>query len=102
MGLLEQLQHIETQVNQLKEANEKLRKENAELQLSTAKLSEELKRSKQQLLIVEETNKISKLAQGVIPEENKEAVKNLLNELINEVEDCLKLVKDYKIDNHGL
>ena len=93
MDLLARLENIEKFVQELKEKHNILETENAQLIAKNKKL-EDLVNSKQlEIVNLEETNKISKLAGSVPPNQDNSDLKHQIDLILTEIDNCLTLVK---------
>ena len=92
MELLQRLERIEEYVKNLKTKHDNLLTENVQLKRKVKNLEELLETKNQQLLNLEETNKISKLA-GSVSNSNKSILKEQIDILLQEIDNCLTLVK---------
>jgi predicted nuclease with TOPRIM domain len=93
MNMLKRLENIELLASQLKEKCDIVEGENNKLLKENAELREELSNKKLELLNLAETNKISKLAEGVTNNQDKTELKSQIDLLIKEIDSCLNLVK---------
>lgn len=93
MELLNKLERIEQGILSLKEKSKSLALENKELKTEIATLREEIVRKTEAINNLEEQNKIAKLAEGLNPDEDSSALKEQLDTLIAEIDQCIKLVK---------
>jgi hypothetical protein len=77
--LMEELQMLRNEVNQLKNEKEKLKKEIVEKQ--------------QSIEILEEKNKIAKLAEGIhLSKLDMKSVKTEVNRQLREIDECIRLL----------
>ncbi len=77
--LMEELQLLRNEVNQLKNEKEKLKKEIIEKQ--------------QSIEILEEKNKIAKLAEGIhLSKLDMKSVKTEINRQLREIDECIRLL----------
>ena len=77
--LMEELQMLRNEVNQLKNEKEKLKKEIEEKQ--------------QSIEILEEKNKIAKLAEGIhLSKLDMKSVKTEINRQLREIDECIRLL----------
>jgi|688.fasta_scaffold257466_2 hypothetical protein len=77
--LMEELQMLRNEVNQLKNEKEKLKKEIIEKQ--------------QSIEILEEKNKIAKLAEGIhLSKLDMKSVKTEINRQLREIDECIRLL----------
>ena len=77
--LMEELQMLRNEVNQLKNEKEKLKKEIVEKQ--------------QSIEILEEKNKIAKLAEGIhLSKLDMKSVKTEINRQLREIDECIRLL----------
>jgi regulator of replication initiation timing len=77
--LMEELQMLRNEVNQLKNEKEKLKKEIVEKQ--------------QSIEILEEKNKIAKLAEGIhLSKQDMKSVKTEINRQLREIDECIRLL----------
>lgn len=93
MELFARLENISLHIRMLKQrcselqaANESLQKENEQLKINIKNTSEELEN-------LAETNKIAKLAQTYSSNIDTAADKTQLDELIRDIDDCIKFIK---------
>ncbi len=93
MELFARLENIEFHIKQLKTKCDILERENEQLKISNLSLKTQIETKTQYLLNLEETNKISKLAQsaGVAPDNSE--FKKQIEQIIKEIDQCLTLVK---------
>ena len=93
MEILARLEHIAFNVKELKKKCERLEVENIQLQETNARLEGVLKNKQTELNELLEKNKISKLAQGVGQNGNRDSLKQQLDQVITEIDQCLQLIK---------
>ena len=93
MELLNKLELIEQGILSLKEKSKSLELENKDLKAEIISIREEMVRKTEAINNLEEQNKIAKLAEGLKPNEDSSALKEQLDALIEEIDQCIKLVK---------
>ncbi len=93
MSVLEQLQNIENLALKLKEKCVLLEEQHDQMAKENARLKEDLNKKEVELHNLAETNKISKLAEGVANNSDNTALKAEIDRMIKEIDSCLKLVK---------
>ena len=93
MEVLARLENITFHIKQLKQKCALLEKENEQLKLSNQNLEQEVQDKTRALVNLEETNKISKLAQGTRSSDDTAEFKNHIDQLVKEIDKCLVLVK---------
>jgi hypothetical protein len=88
-----QLVQLKLKVEKLINLHNRLVNENNQLKLVQNQLNEDLKNSQQQLLNLEEKNKLIKMAQAVSGnDQNTRDLKLKINEYIREIDKCLALI----------
>ncbi len=93
MEILARLENIEFFVKQLQTKCRRLEDENENLTSENEKLKKTLNKKELELVNIEETNKISKLAQGVSNKYGNQELKKQIDLIIKEIDSCLTLVK---------
>ena len=93
MEVFARLENISFHIKQLKSKCALLEKENEQLKLSNKNLEDELLEKRRAIDNLEETNKITKLAQGSKSTEDKAEFINHIDQLVKEIDKCLILVK---------
>ncbi|MEY2924511.1 MAG: hypothetical protein RLZZ337_1059 [Bacteroidota bacterium] len=93
MELLARLENIAFYVRQLKAKCDDLETKNAALSQEVAHLKTELGKKDIEIQNLEETKKISKLAEGVGQTNDRDELKAQIDSLIREIDNCLVLVK---------
>ena len=93
MELFARLENIEFHIKQLKSKCTILEDANEQLKIENKILNQELETKTQILLNTEETNKISKLAESAGSSTDSSAFKIQIDQLIQEIEQCLILIK---------
>ena len=88
-----QLVQLKLKVEKLINLHTQLVKENQQLKLIQTQLTEEIKRSHQQVADLVEKNKLIKMAQAVSgTDQNTRDLKLKINEYIREIDRCLALI----------
>ena len=88
-----QLVQLKIKVEKLINLHTQLVKENQQLKMIQSQLTEEIKRSHQQVADLEEKNKLIKMAQAVSgTDQNTRDLKLKINEYIREIDRCLALI----------
>jgi predicted nuclease with TOPRIM domain len=93
MELLARLENIAFYVKELKAKCDDLEAKNSVMSREIERLQTEVKQKDEQILNLEETKKISKLAEGVTANGDKDELKAQIDSLIREIDNCLVLVK---------
>ncbi len=93
MELFARLENIEFHINQLKKKCNILQTENDQLQAENRELERKLHKTNQEILGLEETNKLTKLAQSISLSPDNTALKRQIDQIIKEIDQCLILVK---------
>jgi regulator of replication initiation timing len=93
MELFARLENIEFHINQLKQKCNVLQTENDQLRIENKDLERQIYKTTQELHGLEETNKITKLAQSTSPSADNTALKQQIDQIIKEIDQCLILVK---------
>ncbi|MFY0644626.1 MAG: hypothetical protein JXR19_09200 [Bacteroidia bacterium] len=93
MSLIDRLNHIENKLKSLQNERNQLQHDNLELEKRIGELEAKLENSNAAILNLEEQNKIIKLAGGLSSNQDNEAVRQQIDDLIKEVDHCIKLVK---------
>ena len=93
MELLARLENIAFYVKELKAKCDDLEAKNSVLSREIERLQTEVKQKDEQILNLEETKKISKLAEGITANGDKDELKAQIDSLIREIDNCLVLVK---------
>ncbi len=93
MELFARLENIEFHIKQLKSKCIILENANEQLLLENKSIRQKLENTTQALLNTEETNKISKLAESAGSSTDSSAFKIQIDQLIQEIEQCLILIK---------
>lgn len=93
MEVLARLENIAFSVKQLQEKCKQLEIENQSLVEKNAELEDVLKNKQSELNELIEKNKISKLAQGIRQNEERESLEKQLDQMIGEIDHCLRLIK---------
>ena len=93
--LLEQLAEIQKKVNRLKQQLESEQAKVQQLEAKTTCLEQELALQKNACRELEETNKISKLANAItLSHTDVEQHKKLISQYIREIDTCIRLLSD--------
>ncbi|MFY8021559.1 MAG: hypothetical protein ACOVP1_10185 [Bacteroidia bacterium] len=88
-----QLQEIKLKVIYLVEELQTLKKEVNELKKEKEKLKKELEEKQQSIEILEEKNKIAKLAEGIhLSKLDMKSVKTEINRQLREIDECIRLL----------
>lgn len=93
MEVLARLENIAFSIKQLQEKCKQLEIENQRLVEKNAELEDVLKNKQSELNELIEKNKISKLAQGIRQNEERESLEKQLDQMIGEIDHCLQLIK---------
>jgi hypothetical protein len=93
MDLLDRLEQIELRIKSLQNKCEVLDAENKELKQLNLDLKADLDSKNEAIINLEEQNKIAKLAEGLSNNEDGQALKEQLDQLIIEIDQCINLVK---------
>ena len=93
MELFARLENIEFHIKQLKSKCEVLETKNEQLTIENQQLKKKLENNTQELLNFQETNKISNLAQSASLATDTTEFKKQIDQLIQEIDQCLTLVK---------
>lgn len=93
MEVLARLENIAFSIRQLQEKCKQLEIENQRLVEKNAELEDVLKNKQSELNEFIEKNKISKLAQGIRQNEERESLEKQLDQMIGEIDHCLRLIK---------
>ena len=93
MELFARLENIEFHIKQLQSKCAVLEKENEQLRNTNHTYKQQLETKSQDLLNLEETNKISKLAQSAGTSTDNSEFKSQIDQIIKEIDQCLTLVK---------
>ncbi len=93
MDLLNRLEQIELRIKSLQNKCEVLDAENKELKQLNLDLKADLNSKNEAIINLEEQNKIAKLAEGLSNNEDGQALKAQLDQLIIEIDQCINLVK---------
>ncbi|MDA8886669.1 hypothetical protein OAD66_03635 [Bacteroidia bacterium] len=93
MELFARLENIEFHIKQLKTKCDILEIESEQLKLSNRSLKTQIETKTQDLLNLEETNKISKLAQSASVAPDDSEFKKQIEQIIKEIDECLTIVK---------
>jgi predicted nuclease with TOPRIM domain len=93
MELLARLENIAFYVKELKAKCDDLEAKNSVMSREIERLQTEVKQKDEQILNLEKTKKISKLAEGVTANGDKDELKAQIDSLIREIDNCLVLVK---------
>ncbi len=93
MELLARLENIAFYVKELKAKCDDLEAKNSVMSREIERLQTEVKQKHEQILNLEKTKKISKLAEGVTANGDKDELKAQIDSLIREIDNCLVLVK---------
>ena len=93
MELLAKLENIAFYVKQLKDKCDTLELRTNEMLSEIEQLKNEIKQKDQLIHNLEETKKISKLAEGITANGDKDELKAQIDSLIREIDNCLVLVK---------
>lgn len=93
MEISVRLNHIEQKIKLLKSRCDILENENRQLLSENNDLKTKLEDQTQKLLYLAETNKISKLAQSASSSDDRSELKQRIEQIIKEIDQCLNLVK---------
>jgi hypothetical protein len=93
MEVFARLENIEFHIKQLKAKCAMLEKENGQLKTYNNQLISQIETKSQDLVNLEETNKITKLAQSASPSADTSEFKTQIDQIIKEIDQCLNLVK---------
>lgn len=93
MELFARLENIEFHITQLKQKCNVLQTENDQLRAENKELERQIYKTTQELKGLEETNKITKLAQSTSSSSDNTALKQQIDQIIWEIDQCLTLVK---------
>ena len=93
MELIARLENIEFFVKKLKAKHDVLLEENEQLKAKNKELEDLVNSRNQEIVNLEETNKISKLAGSVPPNQDNAEIKHQIDLIIKEIDNCLTLVK---------
>lgn len=93
MELFARLENIEFHIKQLKQKCNVLQTDNDSLRAENKELKNQINRTTQELQSLEETNKITKLAQSTSSSADNTAFKTQIDQIIKEIDQCLTLVK---------
>ena len=93
MELLARLENIAFYVKELKAKCDELEQKNIQLGAKVDQLQAEIKVREEEIQNLEETKKISKLAEGVTNSHDKDELRSQIDSLIREIDNCLVLVK---------
>ena len=93
MELFARLENIEFHINQLKQKCNVLQTENEQLRAEKRELERQIYKTTQELQGLEETNKITKLAEDTRSFSDNTALKTQIDQIISEIDQCLNLVK---------
>jgi septation ring formation regulator EzrA len=93
--LLDQLAEIQQKIKRLKQLLESEQSKIQNLEIKLAKLESELDTQKNANKELEETNKISKLANAItLSHTDVKEHKRLINQYIREIDTCIRLLSD--------
>jgi cell division protein FtsB len=93
MDLFARLENIEFHINQLKQKCIVLQTENEQLRAEKRELERQIYKTTQELQGLEETNKITKLAEDTRSFSDNTALKTQIDQIVREIDQCLNLVK---------
>ncbi len=93
MELIARLENIEFYVKQLKAKHDVLEGENIQLREKNKELEDLVNSKRQEIVNLEVTNKNSKLAGSVAPNHDNSDIKDQIDLIIKEIDNCLSLVK---------
>lgn len=93
MELFARLENIEYHIKELKSKCEVLETKNGQLTIENQQLKNRLENNTKELLNFQETNKISKLAHSASLATDTSEFKKQINQLIQEIDQCLTIVK---------
>ncbi|PCJ65582.1 MAG: hypothetical protein COA58_09230 [Bacteroidetes bacterium] len=93
MEVFARLENIEFHIKQLKSKCTTLENENEQLKTTNRELRNQFETKSQDLVNLEETNKITKLAQSANQSNDTSAFKQQIDQIIKEIDECLNLVK---------
>ena len=93
MELFARLENIEYHIKRLKSRCEILETKNGQLTSENQRLKKQLENNTKELLNFQETNKISNLAQSASLATDTTDFKKQIDQLIQEIDHCLTLVK---------
>jgi len=93
MELFARLENIEFHIKQLKQKCNALEKANDNLRAENNQLKNQINKTTDELQSLEETNKITKLAQSTNQSTDNTAFKKQIDQIIKEIDQCLTLVK---------
>lgn len=93
MDVFETLDHLEERLKLLLNERKNMREENADLRKQLDQMKVEIHRQSSAINNLEEQNKSAKLAGGHASDQPSLALKEELDALIKEIDQCIKLVK---------
>lgn len=93
MELLEQLERIAGRLRALQEKHKVLSAENEQLTARIQTLEADLSSKESEIIMLKDQNKMTKLAKGLSADEDQSELKAQLDELITEIDHCIKLIK---------
>lgn len=94
MEIIGRLNNIEKAVKLLNQKCRLLETENNQLITAKKTLEYIIQKQKLEILNLEKQNKITKIAESISQEQNNSFNKEIIDNLVNEIDECLKLIKN--------
>jgi gamma-glutamyl-gamma-aminobutyrate hydrolase PuuD len=94
MEIIGRLNNIEKAVKLLNQKCRLLETENNQLITAKKTLEHIIEKQKLEILNLEKQNKITKIAESISQEQNNSFHKEIIDNLVNEIDECLKLIKN--------
>jgi precorrin-6B methylase 1 len=93
MEALQRLDNIEKNLKLLQQKCRLLELENVQLHNTKRNLEKIIEKQKEEILTIEKQNKLTKIAESFSTSENNDSYRSVIDNLILEIEECIKLIK---------